>query len=88
MSANNNNKSLATYLPYSEHCLAPKFLATEKAIDTFVRLIKESHDVNRTPISEILSGMIGLTEAQKNTTLEAFKALEKKDTRKKIGCQF
>jgi hypothetical protein len=88
MSANINNKSLATYLPYSEQCLASKFLTTQNAVDAFIRLIKESHDVHRTPISEILSGMIGLTDAQKNTALEAFKALEKKDSRKKIGCQF
>ena len=38
------NKNLNSYLPFSDHCLTPKFLSNDIAVNTFVRLIKESHN--------------------------------------------
>lgn len=100
---NNNYKknSLPTYLPFSEQCLKPKFLPNQDAINTFIRLIKESHDSSqknplmlssydayKKPITQILSEIPGLTQEQKNKALEAAKRLEKQPTHKKLECQF
>ena len=96
-----NNKSLATYLPLSEQCLKPKFLANEQALTTFVRLVKESHetskenpfmlsayDTHKRSFTEIFSEMSGLTEDQRAKATEAAKDFEKQPARKKLECQF
>ncbi len=99
---NYNKKSLPTYLPFSEQCLKPKFLPNQNAVNTFIRLIKESHDntnkhpmllsgfdaCKSRPIAQILSEMPGLTQEQKTKAIEAAKELENKPTRKKLECQF
>ncbi len=98
----NDNKSSATYLPLSEQCLKPKFLANEQALTTFVRLVKESHDTSKQSpfmlsaydshkksFTEIFSEMNGLTDDQRTKVTETAKDLEKKQSaRAKIGCQF
>ncbi len=89
----NNEKSLGTYLPYSENFLASKFLANQDSVNTFIRLVKEYHflpPVNsyRKPITQIISDMPGLTEEQKNKTIKAAKGLENQPIRKKLECQF
>jgi hypothetical protein len=98
---NNDNKSLTTYLPYSEHCLAPKFLANDRAVNTFIRLVKESHETHqqtphllsafecyKKPFSELFSSMSGLTEDQRLKAITAAHDLEKQPARKKLEPQF
>ena len=66
-----------------------------------MRLIKESHNTYKDttlflssfgtykkPITEIILDMPGLTEDQKNKSIQAFKDLEKSPSKKKLEPQF